>query len=160
MKRRLRISIRILASIVAATIAALLLRNISEGGRFHRLNDGSTVELQESVFTSDNVQFPISEGSRWARFLSPILPGSLRQRFGVAVVNNFVFKGSGTTNLFLLTETRAPANSIAPKLGRLKVLDAAGEEYEAAGGWSLATTCRPGCSTPGRCRHFLDVDEN
>ncbi len=95
------------------------------------------MELQESVFTSDNVQFPISEGSRWARFLSPILPGSLRQRFGVAVVNNFVFKGSGTTNLFLLTETRAPANSIAPKLGRLKVFDAAGEEYEA--GWGLVS---------------------
>ena len=130
--------------VILSAAAVLFLLNRTPGGDIgavRRLADGSTLELRQVIFTNA-YQYSHRGGNRFLRFIEPITPPFIRNRFFPSRTGGFGFGTEGNTNLIVVTVNRCSAPNWWSSLARLRVFDEQGDVYDAR--WGAHTMGFPG----------------
>ena len=140
-----KLKVALFASVVVLIVAAFLLAlDRSPGGdvgTVRGLPDGSTLELRQVLFAK-GYQYQHQSGNRFTRFVAPMTPAFIRNRFFPSFSGSFGFGGDENTNLIVVTVNRCSAPNWWSSLARLRVFDEQGNVYDAR--WGSHTLGYPG----------------
>src|SRR5436309_7651942 len=124
-----KLKVALFASVVVLIVAAFLLAlDRSPGGdvgTVRGLPDGSTLELRQVLFAK-GYQYQHQSGNRFTRFVAPMTPAFIRNRFFPSFSGSFGFGGDENTNLIVVTVNRCSAPNWWSSLARLRVFDEQG----------------------------------
>jgi hypothetical protein len=128
--------------LIIAVVLIALKRTPGDVGIVRRLPDGSTLELRQVFYCATNSSYSHRRGNRLQRFIAPITPAFIRNRFFPAGSGSFGFGSDGNTNLMVITVNRSGTPNWWSSLARLRVADEQGNVYDAR--WGSHTLGLPG----------------
>ena len=121
-------------ALLVTLVSALWRAATSQVGQMRRLPDGSTLKLVQVAFTATNsYNYSYRKGGPVLRLIAPVLPAFLRNRLDLSG-GSFGFGLEGDTNLLVITLNRGTPPTAGSSVGRLRVFDDQGNEFDACWG--------------------------
>ncbi len=121
--RKLRLLLAALL-VVAAVAAAIGLTLARKAALYEvKLTDGSSFTLKQVMLTATNMSYSHDSRGAFLRFVAPILPAFILQKFPGSS-GSFGFGSDGNTNLIIITELKQdPAGPRNVSVSRLRISD-------------------------------------